>query len=431
MARAYHTFKVENSDLIKQQMLTWANQFNICCLLDNHYYKSNYNSFECLLGAGAASIFQPTGDFLSSLTNYIGNHQDFIFGHFNYEAKNIIEGQTFSSSSNKDGFPDFFLFVPETVLELKEDILTIGVLDQDANKVFSEITKLPVNQPKLSNVVFTPTIEKEEYLNSIEQLQRHIQHGDCYEINFCQEFRATCHIEPAAVYAKLSDIAPNPFSAFYRVRENYLLCASPERYLKKTGTKIISQPIKGTSARNRFDQKEDELNKTELKDSLKDQTENVIVVDLVRNDLSKICKEGSVVVEELFGIYSFSHVHQMISTVSGSVEKDTGLSDILKATFPMGSMTGAPKRKVMELIKKYEHDKRGIYSGTLGYITPTKDFDFNVVIRSIVYNATTTNISFHTGSAITASSEPEKEYEECLLKAGAILNIFSENKKAE
>jgi para-aminobenzoate synthetase component 1 len=383
------------------------------------------------LAAGAVSIFQPAGDFFSSLTNYIDSYDDFIFGHFNYEAKNIIEGQNFSSSSNKNGFPDCFLFVPEIILELKEDILTIGVLDKDAIEVFSEITKLPAIQSKLSNVVFTPTIKKEAYLNKIEQLQQHIQHGDCYEINFCQQFCATGHIEPASVYTQLSNISPNPFSAFYRVNENYLLCASPERFLKKAGTKIISQPIKGTSARNRFDQKEDELSKTQLKESFKDQTENVMIVDLVRNDLSKICGAGSVVVEELFGIYSFPHVHQMISTVTGSIEKDIGLSDILKATFPMGSMTGAPKKKVMELIEKYEQHTRGIYSGTLGYITPTKDFDFNVVIRSIVYNGTTTNISFHTGSAITASSQPEKEYEECLLKAEAIMNVFSENKKAE
>jgi para-aminobenzoate synthetase component 1 len=195
--------------------------------------------------------------------------------------------------------------------------------------------------------------------------------------------------------------------------------------LKKIGNKLISQPIKGTSARKGINSAEDEISKKRLKESAKEQSENVMIVDLVRNDLSKICEEGSVKVEELFGIYSFPNVHQMISTVTGDLKDDKTLSDVLKATFPMGSMTGAPKKKVMELIEKYEAGKRGIYSGTVGYISPEKDFDFNVVIRSIVYNSTSNYISFHTGSAVTASSEPKQEYEECLLKAKAILEVFS------
>ena len=154
--------------------------------------------------------------------------------------------------------------------------------------------------------------------------------------------------------------------------------------------------------------------------SAKDRSENVMVVDLVRNDLSKVCKEGTVRVDELYGIYSFPQVHQMISTVSGELKEEVCFTDILKATFPMGSMTGAPKNKVMHLIEKYEQTKRGIFSGAVGYISPNGDFDFNVVIRSIMYNADTSYLSFQTGSAITFYSDPEKEWEECLLKAEAI-----------
>ena len=218
----------------------------------------------------------------------------------------------------------------------------------------------------------------------------------------------------------MGTVSPNPFSAFYKVAHNYLLCASPERYLKKVEDKIYSQPIKGTSKRELNNLIEDENNKMNLLNSEKERAENVMIVDLVRNDLSKICMEGSVKVEELFGIYSFPQVHQMISTISGDLKNDRDLADIFRATFPMGSMTGAPKKKVMELIELYEKTKRGIFSGALGYITPEGDFDFNVVIRSILYNSSDKYLSIQAGSAITFNSNAEKEYEECLLKIEAM-----------
>ncbi|MCW3082043.1 anthranilate synthase component I family protein [Segetibacter sp.] len=429
MVRVYHTFHVEDSNLLKQQMLAWSSRFNICCFLDNNHYQSNYNSFDCLLGVGTTSIFQPSADFFSSLAEYMHDSNDYIFGHFNYEIKNIIEGGISLPPDDGTCFPDCFLFVPKILIELKESTLKIGVIDQEADSIFSEIMKQHPIDRSGHVISFQQKIYKEDYLHKVELLQKHIQHGDCYVINFCHQFFATAEINPVSIYTQLSNISPNPFSAFYRIDNNYLLCASPERYVKKIGDKLISQPIKGTSARKHFDLKEDGVSKIQLKNSAKDQSENVMVVDLVRNDLSKICEEGSVAVEELFGIYSFPHVHQMISTVVGRVEKDQSFSNILKATFPMGSMTGAPKKKVMELVDKYEQSKRGIYSGTVGYITPNKDFDFNVVIRSIVYNTDTKNVSFHAGSAITASSQPDEEYEECLLKAQAIIDVFSETKK--
>jgi para-aminobenzoate synthetase component 1 len=201
---------------------------------------------------------------------------------------------------------------------------------------------------------------------------------------------------------------------------------SPERYLKKEGKTILSQPIKGTAKRYPDNPELDLKNLNALKDSEKERAENIMVVDLVRNDLSKICEHGSVHVDELCKVYSFPQVHQMISTVSGTLRDDVQFSDAVKATFPMGSMTGAPKKKVMELIERYEKSKRGLFSGSIGYITPYNDFDFNVVIRSVLYNAATRYLSFHTGSAITFSSDPEKEYEECLLKAAAIKKALAE-----
>lgn len=424
MTRVYHTFEIEDIKQIKQQMLSWGNRFNICCFLDNQQYQSCYHSYECLLAVGGHNIFEPGTDFFPSLSLFLVSNADWIFGHFNYEFGDRIEGIYTAQNSEDKGFPDCFLFVPEVVLTIKENKLTVGAINQDPASIFAGLLKASVPATMPYKVNIRQRINREEYLDSITSIKKHIGQGDCYEINFCQEFHANTKINPVSVFSQLGNISPNPFSAFYRVNDNYLMCASPERYLKKTGGKIISQPIKGTSARN-TDLVKDELNKRQLTGSAKEKSENVMIVDLVRNDLSKICREGTVVTEELFGVYSFPHVHQMISTVAGVLKNDKDFSEVLKATFPMGSMTGAPKKKVMELIKKYEHGKRGIYSGTVGYFTPGGDFDFNVVIRSIVYNEETQELSFHTGSAITASSEPGSEYEECLLKGKAIMKVFS------
>lgn len=429
MARVYHTFEVDDSNLFKQQMLAWANRSGICCFLDNQQYPSDYHSFECLVGVGCRSVFEPAGDFSPSLSRFIHSNPDWIFGHFNYETRHIIEGASVAQKP-ETGFPDYFLFVPEIVLLLNANKVTIGVINHEASLIFSQILQQEVITPAFYSIEFAQRVSREEYIHRIIRLQKHIQQGDCYEINFCQEFYATATIDPVSVYSQLVKISPNPLSAFYRIQDDYLLCASPERYVKKTGVKIVSQPIKGTSARDTLNDLKDALHKKQLRESAKDQSENVMIVDLVRNDLSKICEEGSVTVDELFGIYSFPHVHQMISTVAGILKKNTDFTEVLKATFPMGSMTGAPKKKVMELIENYEYGKRGIYSGTVGYFTPEKDFDFNVVIRSLVYNDTTKYISFHTGSAITASSDPETEYEECILKGKAIVDVFSGNRKA-
>jgi para-aminobenzoate synthetase component 1 len=226
------------------------------------------------------------------------------------------------------------------------------------------------------------------------------------------------------IFRNLGKLSPNPFSALYKVNNKWLICASPERFLKKEGSKIFSQPIKGTAKRS-AEKKKDEENRINLGSSQKERSENVMVVDLVRNDLSRVCKKGTVKVEELYGIYSFPQVHQMISTISGELKEGILFAEIIRACFPMGSMTGAPKKRVMELIEQYEKTKRGIFSGAVGYISPTGDFDFNVVIRSIMYNAPAHYLSFQAGSAITFYSDPAQEWEECLVKAEAIKKVLA------
>jgi para-aminobenzoate synthetase component I len=422
----FTTFPITDFTVTKQQVLRWVSQFSTCCFLDNHEYQFNHHSYECLAGAGVKSaVTGNAGDALSALQDYQASHQGWLFGHFGYDLKNEIE-QLSSAGPDNICFPDLFFFEPETVLLLSRHALCIS--GAGAAEVFTAINCSEVYplQPTAAAIRFQQRFSREAYIAIIEKLRQHIIRGDCYEINFCQEFFAeNVSIDPATVYLSLSAISPSPFAAFYKLDEKYLLCASPERYIRKEGNTIISQPIKGTGRRHPANTGADELSRTALFNSSKDRAENVMVVDLVRNDLSRICSTGTVEVEELFGIYSFPQVHQMVSTVRGILLPGISLATIIRNTFPMGSMTGAPKKKVMELIEQYETVKRGIFSGAVGYTDPGGNFDFNVVIRSIMYNQSNRYLSYFTGSGITFFSEAAAEYEECLLKAAAIKKVFA------
>jgi para-aminobenzoate synthetase component 1 len=409
-------------------MLNWANRFNICCLLDNQQYHLPHHSVECLLAAGATrTVEAPAGKAFDHLLHFYEQDHDWLFGHLCYDLKNELE-PLHSRHFDGIGFPDLFFFAPQVIIQLGLDSISIGTFDDNHQTIYQEILVMPIpgTETVAESVAVHSRISREEYIAIIKKLQQHILRGDCYEINFCQEFFAkNVSLDPLGAYRLLSDMSPNPFSAFYKLDDKYLLCASPERYLKKSGDDIFSQPIKGTWHRAPADAVEDNKNKELLYNSANDRSENVMIVDLVRNDLSKICEEGSVAVEELFGIYSFPQVHQMISTVGGKLRAGLHFMVAIKATFPMGSMTGAPKLRVMELIEQYEQTRRGIFSGAVGYITPAGDFDFNVVIRSLLYNASRKYLSFPAGSGITWYSDPANEYEECLLKAAAIRKVLS------
>lgn len=357
------------------------------------------------------------------------NEKDSRFGFISYDYKNKIEKLV---SNNFDGieFPEKHFFAPEVLFKINageiEVLYQTSIYTSEAIKaIIREIESILLDNQRVYEVKVAPRVSKEEYLKKVNLLKEHIQLGDIYEVNYCQEFFAkNVEINPVDIYFKLNQKSPTPFSCFVKYDDKYLMSASPERFIKKNGSKIISQPIKGTIKRGTTKQ-EDEILKEQLFNDEKERSENVMIVDLVRNDLSKFAKGDSVKVDELCGIYTFSQVHQMVSTVSGEVEKDIDFKNIISATFPMGSMTGAPKIKAMELIEKYEETKRGLYSGTVGYIGSNGNFDFNVVIRSILYNEENNYLSFIVGSAITIQSDPEKEYDECLLKAKAMLEVLS------
>ncbi len=424
------TFKINNFTELKTKMLDWSNQFNIFCLLDNSGYQFEPPAFECLLGVGCkAHIEVSAGNAFATLKAFYAAHNDWLFGHLAYDLKNETE-QLQSNNFDGIGFSPLHFFVPQIVLQLSHHELTIFYDDGEAEQIYAAINSASssMKEEKVAAFKIEDSFTKSDYIKTIQQLQQHILRGDCYEINFCQDFFSTnATIDPITVYRKLTSLSPNPFSALYRVEDKYCLCASPERYFKKTGNKVISQPIKGTAKRYLEDPQLDENSKQQLLQSEKEKSENVMVVDLVRNDLSKVCKEGTVQVDELFGIYSFPQVHQMISTISGELMDSTDWIDVVKATFPMGSMTGAPKRRVLQLIEEFERTKRGLFSGAIGYVSPQGDADFNVVIRSILYNATTQYLSFSAGSAITFYCDPELEYDECLLKVAAMKKVLGQD----
>lgn len=414
-----------NTELFKIKMLNWANQFNIFCFLDNQNYQSTFNSYECMLAVDVESSYEISSDSLLNANTFFKNSNDWLFGHISYDIKNNFEKL---KSTNPDfiEFPELFFFQPKVVFILHENEVVIESLQNNCDDIFHYISKFKKEESSIQQTVkIKSTFTKEEYIAILEKLRKHIQKGECYEINFCQHFfDDKAYINPLEVYQLLVLQSPNPFSCFYKWHDKYLLCASPERFLKKVGNKIISQPIKGTAKRSSNKFKDEQL-KNKLACSKKNIAENTMVVDLVRNDFSKICYSNSVVVNELCKVYSFPKVHHLISTISGELKDEIQFMDILKATFPMGSMTGAPKKRVMELIDQYEKIKRGIFSGSVGYINPKGDFDFNVVIRSIIYNRQKKYLQYLVGGGITFQSNAEDEYEESLLKASAIRKVLN------
>jgi len=409
--------------------------FDKICLFDSN---SNANQeqeieYDQLLALGSVKELSFSSDKINfqELEKFLVDNNDWKFGYLSYDIKNSIENL---SSEKNDGlkFSLAEFFIPKFVFEIKNNKVvlyydqTVLTLEEAKNAykiAFSEDYKKDYEKQKLAEI--KNRISKQQYLNSVNNLKQHIQKGNIYEINFCHEFYIEdAEINPAKTFLKLNEISQAPFASFCKFNNNYVISSSPERFIKKTGNRLISQPIKGTAKRS-VNKKEDELLKIRLQNDKKEQNENVMIVDLVRNDLSKIAKKGSVKVDELFGVYSFKQVHQMISTISCEIKDGITFSEIIKSLFPMGSMTGAPKISAMQLIEEYEKTKRGLYSGSIGYIKPNGDFDFNVIIRTILYNSENKYLSFMVGSAITAQSDAETEYEECLLKAKAMIEILN------
>ncbi|MCC6186078.1 MAG: anthranilate synthase component I family protein [Chitinophagaceae bacterium] len=419
---------IKDINTIKRRMLQWAYQRNILLFFDSNNYTHTAGRYECLLAVDAHSQIAGDKATLSDLKTMYCSQNDWLFGHINYDFKNNLAHLS-SAHSQHLAFPEIHFFCPQTVcyiLRGSAQLIIETLSTQSPFAIWQEIDAQIIEEKVSSadDIRFQKQINKEEYLGIIKKLQQHIKDGDCYEINFCNEaFKHDATINPLATFTALNKRSPNPFAAFYKLNDQYLMCASPERYLYKSGNTILAQPIKGTAPKLAIPL-EDEMQKTSLSHSIKDRAENVMIVDLMRNDLARFCKVDSVKVTELFGLYSFPQVHQLISSITGELAADKDLFDALRMSFPMGSMTGAPKYIVMQLIEQYEQARRGLFSGAVGYISPDGDFDFNVVIRSLFYNQKTKYLNYQTGGAITADSIPEQEWEETCVKALAMEQIF-------
>ncbi|WP_445715799.1 anthranilate synthase component I family protein [Flavobacterium sp.] len=413
----------------KNQLLHWANQHREVVFLDSNDYHQKYSSYDAVLAVDAfTSIKTDYDNAFQDLYQYQSQTKDWLFGYLSYDLKNDTEAL---QSNNFDGldFPDLFFFQPKKLFLIKENQVEIQYLRMCDDEIEADFNDIVLSKlcdfATLREITINQRISKENYLSKVSKMLEHIHRGDIYEANFCMEFYAEkAQIEPLEIYQKLNAISEPPFAVYFKNNFQYLLSASPERYLRKEGLKVISQPIKGT-ARRSFDSEQDEQFKSDLAQNEKERSENIMIVDLVRNDLSHTATKGSVQVEELCQIYTFKQVHQMISTIVSEVDNTTSPIEILRTTFPMGSMTGAPKISAMQIIEELEETKRGLYSGAVGYFTPTGDFDFNVVIRSILYNSQNQYLSFSVGSAVTSQAIPEMEYEECLLKAKAMFEVLS------
>ncbi|PCH72882.1 MAG: aminodeoxychorismate synthase component I [Flavobacteriaceae bacterium] len=432
MKRVSKNISLQNPQEFKHQLLSWAQQFDQVLWLDSNNYPMKNSQFEAILAVDAYSelSMQSNGAF-EALKKYQQTEVDYIFGYLSYDLKNDTE---VLSSKNVDNlaFPDLYFFKAKRLFFIKKDSVTLSYVPSEKENIGTDlenITAFSQEDDSLLKQAKAPLkilarISKEAYHVKLQKVLNHINRGDIYEANFCQEFYAeNARINPLEVYRNLNKISASPFASYFKSKHHFILSASPERYIQKLGNTVISQPIKGTAKRS-SNPEEDFLLKTNLTKDPKEIAENIMIVDLVRNDLSRIATKGSVHVQELCKVYSFKQVHQLISTVTCTVDDTTDPVHIIQQTFPMGSMTGAPKISAMKIMEKLEESKRGVYSGAIGYMSPHGDFDFNVVIRSILYNAQKKYVSYSVGGAITAKSIPEKEYEECLIKAMAMKKVL-------
>ncbi|MFP4845871.1 anthranilate synthase component I family protein [Winogradskyella sp. PE311] len=428
--RTNKPFKPKSINTFKQNLLQWSQQFDDIVWLDSNNHRTQYSSYDAILAVDAfTSIKTDYVEAFKRLEDYQRSTKDWIFGYLTYDLKNTTEALKSDNLDNLN-FPDLYFFQPKKLFLIKDDSVEIKYLsmvddeiDKDLKAINSFSNTNPVEKP-CKPIKIKLRIHKDDYFKKVNKMLSHIQRGDIYEANFCQEFYAEGSvINPIESFNKLNTISKPPFATYLKQGDRYLLSASPERYIKKEGQKIISQPIKGTAKRlQNID--DDKLLADNLVKDEKERSENIMIVDLVRNDLSQTAENGSVRVEELCKVYSFLQVHQMISTVTSRVSETMSPVEILKTTFPMGSMTGAPKISAMNIIEDLEETKRGLYSGSVGYFKPDGDFDFNVIIRSILYNQSKQYVSYSVGSAITAKSEPLREYEECLIKAKAMREVL-------
>ena len=415
MKRFSKLYSLKNKDLFVKKVVNFSSNQTHFTLLNSN---DSFDDYELIIAYGAKSFIQSSKNSLQKIDKYISCVNDWVFGFLSYDLKNEIENL---SDLNKDIFnlPNIYFYQPKVIWLIKGEKARIySISKKNLNEDWDKINSINYKEcAKKSSIDLIPRTSRDEYVKKIKKIKQRILKGDCYEMNFCFDmYSQNKKINPYKTYIKLNNYTRSPMSTFFKLNQLFLLSSSPERFIKRNNKTIISQPIKGTAKRG-LNSTEDEEIKERLLSSPKELSENHMIVDLVRNDLSRLATKGSVKVKYLNKLNTFKRVHQLISTIEAKIESKTKFSKIINGMFPMGSMTGAPKIESMNIIDEYESTKRGLYSGSVGYIKPNKDFDFNVVIRSIIYDEILKEINVNVGSAITFKSDAESEFEECLLKA--------------
>jgi para-aminobenzoate synthetase component 1 len=413
------------------QSIQWAKNYPYFCFFNSGKYTNQYGNFGDFLAVDAVELFHHQNTAWNQLNTL---KSSWYVGYLSYNLKNYFEN-VHSAKPNQIDCYDFLFFKPQFLIHFLDDthlkIETYG--ENNTQKVWDEIRKTIVKEEEkkalgIGNVKLSSNVNFQAYQEKIVEIKSLISEGEVYELNYCISFDTkVSNIETSHLFKILNRLSPNPYACYFQSPEIAVMSASPERYIRKNGQKIISQPIKGTIARGATEE-QDKKNKSLLFNNPKDRAENLMIVDLVRSDMAKVSDIGSVKVDELYGIYSFPQVHQMISSISADLKKNLTIFDAISSTFPMGSMTGAPKISAMNYIDDMEKANRGIFSGSIGWLNPNGDADFNVLIRSFFYDHHTQKLSFYVGSAITIDSDPQQEYEECMLKAKAMLGAIEQLK---
>lgn len=432
--RTIASYTLDEAERFRDGLLQWAARFEVFVCLNSHGHLDPYGDFDMLLAADpidqvAASLEKGAFEQLHAA---LSRQKDWFFGYLSYDLKNDLEPLTSANPSGLN-FPALYFFRPKRIIRLRGKQVDFLYSEGSAHEIeddFRQIGKAGETPAGTAGALLAggrirSRMSREAYRDAVGQLHGHINRGDIYEANLCLEYFADqTQIDPFQTYRNLSRKTESPFSSLMKAPAGWVISASPERYLRKKGGLLIAQPMKGTAARSP-DPEIDRRLKLALETDPKERSENIMIADLVRNDLSKRATRGSVRVAELCRVYGYRQAHQMVTTVLAEVPPDTPPVLLIRDSFPMGSMTGAPKVSAMKILEKVERSRRGVYSGALGYISPEGDFDFSVVIRSILYDPVAQHVSFSVGSAITAGSRAESEYKECLLKARALRDVLS------
>ncbi len=399
---------------LKEKWLDIVSQYEVCLYLDsNRDTQDRYTRYECIATAGLQDKCEIFSDWQPAFNFVKQNKGKWIFFAFAYEAYNAPLSLPYKPYTQ----PTAVLWTPKywITLSKNEEI-------QSNNLPFFEQKVSDLEKP-VHCIELQPVWTREDYFSRFNKVIHHIREGDVYELNLCQLFMANVpELNTLAVFKKIQNQTKMPYSAYWKYAPYTVMSTSPERMVALRKDTLIAQPMKGTQRKT---SENDTKSKVLLQQSLKNRAENVMITDLMRNDLAKSCITGSIEVEHLFEVLDYGNVYQMISTIKGTILPEYHFLHAFYNVFPAGSMTGAPKKRSVQIIQELENSPRGWFSGSIGYISPFQEADSNVLIRSLCYNSDSQELLLHTGGAVVYHSDAVQEYEETLLKAERIRDILT------